>query len=194
MTAMTKEATVLPEDLFSSDRNSQLAGWPCDDDDEPATWVVFHTKPRAEKALARRLAADETPFYLPLYEKSYRQQRRTVRSLLPLFPGYLFARVNNEQRYAAFATNQVANCLPVDDQERFYCDLFRVHQLIESRLPISREERIQPGTPAEIIGGPLKGYRGKVVRRSSGMRLVVEVDFLQSGASVEVETIDIRII
>lgn len=177
MPVLSLEPTVWPADLLESDLADDAAG----------SWCVLHTRPRAEKMLARRLLHAGVSFYLPLYEQRKKLQRRTVRSWLPLFPGYVFVRGDHEARQAAFETNLVAGCLPVADQEQFAGDLARIFRLVESGSLVTPESRLQPGTPAEIVSGPLAGCRGKIVRCSKGARFLVEVSFLQQGASVEVD-------
>jgi transcription antitermination factor NusG len=58
--------------------------------------------------------------------------------------------------------------------------------------PLTPEERVQPGDWVEITGGPLEGLQGKVIRRGKHLRLFVEVQFLQRGASVEIDGSMIR--
>ena len=174
MPVLSLEPTVWPADLLEGD---PVAG----------TWCVLHTRPRAEKMLARRLLRAGVSFYLPLYEQCKKVQRRTVRSWLPLFPGYVFVCGDHEARQAAFETNLVAGCLPVADQEQFSGDLARIFRLVESGSLVTPESRLQPGMPAEIVSGPLAGCRGTIVRCSKGARFLVEVSFLQQGASVEVD-------
>lgn len=182
MPVLKKEISLLPENLFTDD-------WVPDPD---AAWWVIHTLPRAEKSLARQLCRQGVSFYLPLYERKSRKQRRAISSFLPLFPGYLFIVANEQQRAGVFQTNLVANCLEVQDQQRLRSDLRQIHGLVVSGKTLSPEQKLHPGSNAEITSGPLKGYRGKVVRAGSGMRFVIEVDFLQSGASVEVDIDSIR--
>ncbi len=177
MPAMT-DLYVGPEQLFGPDPVVSHEGH---------RWSVLHTQSRCEKTLAQHLLKQNVSFFLPLYERSRRVQRRLVRTQLPLFPGYLFLHGDDDDRIAALATNKVANCLEVADQVRIAHDLAQIYEMITSGVPLSPEERLQPGMLAEITGGPLAGRRGTVVRRGSSARLVIEVDFLQSGASVEVE-------
>ena len=49
---------------------------------------------------------------------------------------------------------------------------------------IALEDRMVPGALVEIQCGPLAGLRGKIVQETSCKRFVVEVDFIQRGASV----------
>jgi hypothetical protein len=53
-------------------------------------WWVAHTKSRNEKALAHDLIRRGISYFLPMSWKVRRKSRRTVKSLLPLFAGYLF--------------------------------------------------------------------------------------------------------
>jgi transcription antitermination factor NusG len=183
MPTLKRETAILPTNLLADDWQPV---------EEGGMWWVIHTSPRSEKALARQLCRHGIPFYLPLYEKTAKRQRRLVRSYLPLFPGYMFIVASEQQRSTAIHTNLVVNCLEVRDQQRLRSDLCRIHGLCETGELITPERKLQVGTVAEITSGPLKGYRGTIVRTGSAMRFVIEVDFLQSGASVEVDVTCVR--
>lgn len=178
MPVLQREPNIWPDGLFA-----ELA----EAGSDVLPWWVLHTRARTEKLVARLLCRAGVSFFLPLYERVRKIQRRTVRSHLPLFPGYVFLRGDDDARQTALETNLLANCLEVFDQEQFADDLVRTHQLLASGAPVMPESRLQPGMPAEIISGPLTGCRGKILRRGSGMRFVIEVNFLHQGASVEVE-------
>jgi transcription antitermination factor NusG len=180
MPVLPRETFVFPNNLFD------------EDDDGPGDerrWWALHTRPRSEKALARQLLKHDVSFFLPVHERRRRLQRRLIRSHVPLFPGYLFLRGSDDARVAAFATNLLVGCLHVEDQEQLHSDLGRIHRLIESGVSMLPEERLQPGMPAEITRGPLAGQRGTVIRRGAGklLKFVVEVNFMQRGASIEVD-------
>jgi transcriptional antiterminator RfaH len=105
-------------------------------------------------------------------------------SYVPLFPSYVFVYGTREERVSALATNRIVRTLDVADQERLWNDLRQVQTLIKSGTPITPEERLGPGDVVEIKSGPLAGLRGKILRTASGRRFVVQVDFIQRGASV----------
>jgi transcriptional antiterminator RfaH len=150
-------------------------------------WWVLHTKPRAEKMLARQLLRRSVGFYLPLYPRTGRHKNRPLVSHLPLFPGYLFVHGTEDDRRIALETNCVVRTITVADQAQLQAELARVHLLTESGLPLVPEDRLLPGAWVEIISGPLKGLEGKIIRRDNQQRFVVEVDFLRRGASAEVD-------
>jgi transcriptional antiterminator RfaH len=148
------------------------------------TWWVLHTKPRQEKSLARQLVDAEIPFYLPLISRRFRLQGRIMTSHVPLFGGYVFLRGDSEERLTALATRRVVRALAVPDPDKLWCDLRQIQRLISSGAPITPEDRLAPGVFVEIKSGPLAGLKGKIVRTASGGRFVVQVDFIQRGASV----------
>lgn len=183
MPLLPLEPSLYPEDLLSS---TPAAG------PEAATWWVLHTRPRAEKALARQLLQRQASFFLPLYEKQWRSQRRLLRSYVPLFPGYVFLHGDSQARLVALETNLLARVLPVPDPGELHADLARVHHLLTSGVPVSPGDRLEPGTLVEIISGPLAGLEGKVTRSGKRLRFFVEVQFLQRSVSVEIESYMIR--
>src|SRR5262249_29837258 len=84
----------------------------------------------------------------------------------------------------ALATKRVVRSLTVNDQARLWGDLRQLERMIALGQPITPESRLGPGMPVEISSGPLAGLRGKILRNASGRQFVVEVDFIQKGASV----------
>jgi transcription antitermination factor NusG len=183
MPLLPLEPCVFPDELFEPSLPEPLV--PSDGDDR---WIVLHTRPRAEKALARKLLARRVPFFLPLFHKQWRSNGRIQSSHLPLFPGYVFLRGNDSARVEALTTNLVVNVLPVVDQVGLYTDLTRVHRLMESGTGLSPETHLEPGTIVEITSGPLSGLEGKVLRRGKKLHFFIEVQLLQQGVSVEIES------
>jgi transcription antitermination factor NusG len=127
------------------------------------------------------------PFYLPLARRRLRVRGRPLTSFVPLFPGYLFLLADRDERVAALATRRVVRTLEVADQEGLWRDLRQIYQLIASGAPVTPEDKLVPGAAVEIRCGPLAGLRGVIVRAASGHRFVVQVDFIQRGASVLID-------
>src|SRR5262249_43368884 len=156
---------------------------PAQDATREAVWSVVHTRPRAEKALARHLLARGVGYFLPQYQRQWRNKGRLFQSQLPLFPGYLFLCGNTEARLHALATNLMARWLPNRDKEELHDDLIRIHELIVKGAPLTPEAKLTPGTRVGITRGRLAGLEGKVLRRGKHLKFLVEVQFLQQGVS-----------
>ena len=147
-------------------------------------WWVLHTRPRQEKSLARQLHAANIQFFLPLTPRRHWVRNRPVTSYIPLFTSYVFLFADQKERIAALSTSRVVNSIRVADQALLARDLAQVYRLIGSGASITVEDRLTPGAKVEIQSGPLIGLRGKIVQEASRQRFIVEVDFIQRGASV----------
>lgn len=152
------------------------------------SWWVLHTHSRMEKQLARIAVAEEIAFFLPLYVHRWSNQGRVFKSRLPLFPGYLFIYTSARAHHKFKATRAVAHVLAVNDQERLYADLRRVYRLITSEAPMTPEQQLTPGRRVSIRAGPFRGYEGTLLKRGKELRLLIAVDFMRQGVSVEVES------
>ena len=182
MPILPKEDNLLPPELLTHD-------FPKPDD---ARWLVIHTKPRQEKSLARVATAQQVPFYLPLVHKQSRVRGKLVDSYSPLFPGYLFALVNEGQRIQLLKTNIVVHILEADDEERLVCELRNLESLIASDAPVTIERKLEPGRWVRVKSGPMENTEGVVVSRRGKTRLVVAVTLLQQGVSVEIDDFQIE--
>jgi transcriptional antiterminator RfaH len=178
MPLLSLETYLHPEDLLQ--RSASVA--------EDACWWVLHTRPRTEKALARRFVDLGSSFFLPLHERRWRNNGRWLTSYMPLFPSYVFLHGDSQRRLQAVQTNLVAQTLAVADQPRLQDDLERVLRLIRSGAPLTPEERLEPGNRVQIIKGPLAGLEGRVLRKGKQLRLLIEIQILQRGVSLEIES------
>jgi len=178
MPVLAREPDLCPETLLDdSDYQS-----------EHRQWKAFYTKPSQEKAFARELLTAEIPFYLPLVKKtSVYSNRHVITSWKPLFPGYVFVCGSKDECMESLSTRRVVRILPVHDPDRLLQDLRRIRKLIASGAPVTPERRLVRGDRVRVRYGPLAGFEGVVLVRHRRTRLLVSVDFLQQGASIEID-------
>jgi len=177
MPILKEEPSLFPETLLDaapSDRNDRR-------------WMAFYTKPRQEKSLARELLHCRIPFYLPLVKKTSLSQGRRRTSLVPLFGGYVFLFGSEEERVRSLATNRLSRVLEVDQPEQLVFDLRQFRRLIAAGAPLTVESRLMPGRRVRVRQGPFAGVEGVVLKRRGETRLLVAINFLQQGASVEID-------
>jgi Transcription termination factor nusG len=154
------------------------------------TWWAMYTLARREKELMRRLLSQRIAFYGPVFEQVYRSPAGRLRSsFLPLFPNYVFI---HGDEYSAIATGCVSRCLAIPDQTGLWEDLRVVDHLLNSGLDITAESQLLPGQSVRVKNGPLTGQLGRIIERRGQTRLLVTVNFLQQGASVEIEGFDLE--
>lgn len=150
-------------------------------------WLAIYTKARQEKSLARELLKYQVPFYLPLVRKTSVARGRKRTSLMPLFGGYVFLFGSEEERVRALTTNRISRVLPVEDPDQLVFDLRQLRQLIAANAPLTVESRMGPGQRVRVRQGAFAGLEGTVLKRRGETRLLVSINFLQQGASVEID-------
>ena len=157
-------------------------------DEAPAhlrQWFVLHVKPRTEKKAVVFLRIYKCFHHLPVYLKITKVQRRKVRREMPLFPGYVFARLSPEERVNMLKTNLVLSTIVIPHPRQ------TIHELRQIRRARSGEAELRPvnhvfkeGDRVRVKYGPLRGTVGYVKRNGANATLCLNVEIL--GASVEV--------
>lgn len=157
-------------------------------DELPGRWWVAHTKPRQEKALALDLRALDVFHYLPLYQHVTRSRNtgRLSQSILPVFTGYLFFNATEERRELALKTNRIVNTLAVAAQSELVGQLRGIQQVIVAGSEFEQSRKIQVGSWARVVAGPLAGLEGVVCRQLARLRLALNVQMLGQAVMVEV--------
>jgi|YNPNPStandDraft_1061719.scaffolds.fasta_scaffold93188_1 transcription antitermination factor NusG len=178
MPILPREPDIFPEDLLTAEHLARLAD---------RRWWALYTLPRREKELMRRLRRMETRHYCPLVCRRYRSASGRARSVwMPLFPSYVFVLGTEMDRYQAMTTQCVSRTLEVPDEEELVHDLQQIQRLIRSGVALVPEARLEAGHRVRIRSGSLAGLEGVVIRRRGQDRLLVAVQFLQKGASIEI--------
>ena len=156
------------------------------------TWYVLHVKPRTEKKVDDFLSCLRVFHYLPLVRKVSKVQRRRVVRHLPVFPGYVFARLFPEERFRVLETKQVVRTIEVDNPRRM------IHQLrqVEHASRLSRGVRVvgtfEPGERVKVVSGRLRGLEGQVRREGGAATLILTVDILGRALEAAVSPTDLQ--
>lgn len=186
MPILAREPDLHPEDLFE---RPDVGGA------TDRTWWALYCRSRQEKQLMRRLRALDVAFYSPVIEKRYRSRsgrRRT--SYVPLFANYVFMYGRDADRHTSLTTGCVSRWLEVPDPLSLTFDLRQIQRLIETGAPLTAESRLAAGQRVRITSGCLLGLEGVILERGEKSRLFVAIDFLQQGASVELDDCQVKAI
>lgn len=155
--------------------------------DFEGNWWVAHTRSRNEKALAWQLVKKEIQYFLPMSWKVSKKKARTIRSLLPIFTGYLFFCGGENDRLEVLKTNRVANLLQVTNPQLLVEELAPIERVLRTGQPMIPHEYLQVGQRCKVIAGPLMGTEGMITGTPKNTRLVLQVDMLGQAASVEID-------
>lgn len=150
-------------------------------------WVVVHARPRCEKKIAGLSRLKASCVYLPVrrHERKYGARLRV--SEIPLFPGYLFMRVDPEFRRWLSGNEYVARILPVLDEASFLVQLRFVQLALDAGAEVEVMPYLEVGKRVRVGRGPLRGLEGFVHARKGDTRLIVNLDLLRESVAVEVD-------
>lgn len=158
-------------------------------------WFAIWTRSRHEQVVHDQLVEKNIEAFLPTITRVSRWKDRQKRIKWPLFPGYCFARFDPENSLAVLKCAGVANIVsfegkPAAIPER---EIESVRLLVNSELQYDPCPLIKEGTLVEVVGGPLRGVVGRLVRKDPGhARLVLSVDLIGQAVSVHVDVSDVR--
>ena len=156
------------------------------------TWYVLHVKPRTEKKVDDFLSCLRVFHYLPLVRKVSKVQRRRVVRHLPVFPGYVFARLFPEERFRVLETKQVVRTIEVDNPRRMIHQLRQVEHASRLSTDMRVVETFEPGERVKVVSGPLRGLEGHVQRKGGAATLILTVDILGRALEAAVSPTDLQ--
>jgi len=157
-------------------------------------WFVAHTRPRREKKLVDFCARHGFAATLPCYDSAHKYRGKTVVFRKPLFPGYVFLRLEQSQRDTVRQNDHVANLLEVFDQEIFENQLRDILTALESNLGVRLAPAIGEGMRVQIKDGPLQGIEGWVEKRYGMSTVLLRLDFISQAAAVKLEAHQLQLI
>jgi transcription antitermination factor NusG len=157
-------------------------------------WFAIWTRSRHEQVVREQLEAKGVETFLPTILKWSRWKDRKKQIEWPLFPGYCFARFDAANRLPILKCTGVVNIVSFDGEPAPIpeVELAGIRQLVESDLAYDPCPLIHEGDMVEVTHGPLKGVIGRLVRKGSHARLVLSVELIGQGVSVEVDAADVR--
>ena len=156
------------------------------------TWYVLHVKPRTEKKAFGYLCRLNVFRHLPLLKKVTKVQRRKVTRYLPLFPGYVFTRLDPDERLTMLKTQLIVRLIEVTQPRQM------IHQLRQiahaGRLPddLAVAEGFSVGEHVRVKSGPFRGIDGYVQRKGGQTTLVLELSILGRAVEVSISPEDIE--
>jgi len=153
-------------------------------------WFVIHTKPRDEHRVKSHFEGMGIETILP-FCKSYRSPYDRMSAMLkPLFPNYLFARLDLERHYYKVKwTRGVNRILGVGNEPTPISEA--VIQILKERMgtdgAVALLNDLQEGNLVQITSGPLKDFVGVFQKGlSSGGRVRILLTLLEKELPVQI--------
>ena len=157
-------------------------------------WFALQVRAKHELGVADSLRGRGYDPLVPLYQcrKFWSDRIKVVDA--PLFPGYLFCRLNIQDRLPVLMTpgviqivGQKRRPVPVDEAE-----INAIQTMVMSGLPNEPWPFLQVGDRVRIEGGPLRGIEGVLVDVRGAHRLILSVTLVQRSVAVEIDSAFVR--
>ena len=159
---------------------------------ESNSWVVIWTESRAEKQVERRLAERGIEPWLPKFTERRQWSDRWKDVVLPLFPGYLFARVGSAPLSALLRIPGVMTIVKHGDTPARLSNDFiaALRGAVEcagvDAAPLAEEILFNVQDEVVVSEGPLRGMRGFVREIRNHRRLVIWVQEIGRGVAFSI--------
>ncbi|WP_420266048.1 UpxY family transcription antiterminator [Candidatus Magnetominusculus dajiuhuensis] len=161
-------------------------------------WYCVYVRPRHEFKVLERLVKAQKEAFLPSVHRLSKWKDRKKLVEFPLFPNYLFVRsidgpedkrlVLQTQGVVCFVGSNHGGCgyESVPDEQ-----IASLMKIIESKETVNPYPFLMEGHKVRVKRGPFAGVDGLLVKKKGLHKLVVLIDMLQQGVSVEIDASDV---
>ncbi|MBD0260072.1 MAG: UpxY family transcription antiterminator, partial [Cytophagales bacterium] len=152
-------------------------------------WYVVYTYPNSEKKIYNELSRREISAFLPTKKVTRQWSDRKKNIDVPLFPNYLFVKVNSSATWQVLLVNGVVkyitcNGAPAVVKQK---EIDWIRQLQLGCNPTTNDAFNRTGEKVQVKRGPLTGMVGKVAEKKGTTRLYVELETLNQTVSVDID-------
>jgi transcription antitermination factor NusG len=157
-------------------------------------WLAAYTRSRHEGRVAEQLTAKEIVSLLPTYERFSRWSDRVRRSQSPLFPGYVFVQVSNQERVPVLQTSGVVNIVSVGGKPAPLAEeeIERVRACGKHEGLVEPHPFLRIGHRVRVKHGPFAGWEGILVEKQNGARLVITVEQIMKSVAINLHGADVE--
>jgi transcription antitermination factor NusG len=158
-----------------------------------SAWYALWTRSRHERLVCHELATRNVEAFLPTVTRWSAWKDRRKKIDWPLFPGYCFARFDNEARFTVLNCSGVATIVSFNGEPAAIPDreIEDIRRLVTSELRYDPCPFIREGMLVEVVRGPLLGIVGRLVRKGSHAHLLLSVETVNQSVSVQVDASDV---
>ena len=163
---------------------------------EPAKhhWYAAYTKSHHEKRVADQLTGRSVEHFLPTYRSVRRWKDRKKVLELPLFPGYIFVRMDLQNRLRILEVPGVVRLIGFNGLPTALRDgeIDTLRKGLAQTCAIRPYPYIVAGRRVLIVRGPFQGLEGVLIRQKGNLRVVLSLDLIRRSVLVDVDIADLE--
>jgi len=165
-------------------RNAHISSQP----DLPR-WYAAYTYPRHEAVVVEQLESKGVESFLPTSSIASRWKDRTVQIRSPLFPSYVFTRIELARRVAVLTIPGVIRILsangapiPIPDSE-----IDTVRRCTVQGAKLEAHPFMANGVRVRVHSGPFSGLEGVVTQDNGKCKVVVSITAIHQSIALELD-------
>jgi transcription antitermination factor NusG len=153
------------------------------------SWFALQTMPRSEKKIDRLLGEKGYECFTPTYRQKRKWSDRTVDVELPLFPTYVFCRLNPSVLGKVMATRGIVRIIGFGGKPAEVAteEIESLQLLAQSDFLREPWRYLPEGTPIVVETGPLAGVQGVICPSENGRQLIISVTLLQRSVAIQLD-------
>jgi transcription antitermination factor NusG len=146
-------------------------------------------KSRCEKVVAAAARSKGFEDFLPLHTSRRRWSDRLMRIDEPLFPGYVFCRLNVEDRFALLTIPRVMYVVGAGNIPTVVADkeIVAIRDALRAEAVVRPWPFVEAGQRARLTAGPLIGLEGLLMQADHQQQMVLSLTALKQSIAVEIE-------
>lgn len=155
-------------------------------------WAVVNTHPHKELYAIENLKRQSLDVYCPMMKQRIKHARRVTEALRPLFPSYLFVKVDPSRRRwkPILSTFGVRTLVCCGEQPSLLDDGFinALRAREDEGVIVPPSHKFHLGQQVRIDEGPFEGVVARIIEMSEKDRLVVLVSLLQKDVKMNMHS------
>ena len=157
-----------------------------------ARWYLAQCKPNAAQLAVRNLENQSFTTFLPLQEITKRRGQGSQKQVRPLFPGYLFVRLDSDRGpwRTVNSTRGVARLVHLGAEPSIVPDsiVAALMARCDDQAIIRDADTLQAGDRAEVTQGPFSGFVATVAAIEPNDRIHILLNIMGQSTSVSIDS------
>jgi transcription antitermination factor NusG len=152
-------------------------------------WYALYTNPRHEKVVAQQLKERCVENFLPLYRSWHRWKDRRKQVDLALFPGYVFVRIEEQNKLHVLRIPGAVNLVSFNGKLAALPEpeIEALRNALENEIFAEPCPYLRVGRKVRVVRGPMAGAEGILSRKKDKYRVVISVEVLMRSVALEID-------
>jgi transcription antitermination factor NusG len=159
-------------------------------------WHVVYTLPRSERKVASHVFDMGIEAYLPLQKEVRQWSDRKRKIEIPLFPNYVFIRIDEVLKSSLYSVREVVKFVSVDKKPVIVKDevIESIKKVLSGDHGVRSDDYFQKGAYVKIHHGKFAGLEGMILEKRGNSRLLIQIRGIMKAFSFDISAQDVDVL